>query len=261
MTRALLLLLCAAPIWAQSAADRGKQVVEDALKALGGDRFLAMQDRAESGRAYSFYREELSGLSVATIYTRYVTAGEGGLAIRERQSFRKTLKEFSAVLLADGKGYDLTWRGARPLPDESVERYRLTTLHNIFYILRVRLREPGLIFESRGLNVWMNQPVEVVDITDADNQVTTVYFHQSTKFPVHQMYYRRDPKTKERIEEVTEFGKFRDVGGGVYWPLTTQRTRDGEKIYEMYSDSVTINQKLDDSLFVLPSGVKVLKKM
>jgi hypothetical protein len=75
------------------------------------------------------------------------------------------------------------------------------------------------------------------------------------------MYYRRDPKTKERIEEVTEFGKFRDVGGGVYWPFTTQRTRDGEKIYEMYSDSVTINQKLDDSLFVLPSGVKVLKKM
>ena len=30
-----------------------------------------MQDRVESGRAYSFYRDQISGLSIATIYTQY----------------------------------------------------------------------------------------------------------------------------------------------------------------------------------------------
>jgi hypothetical protein len=261
MIRALLFLLCAMTAWGQSTQERGRKIVDEALAALGGDRFLAMQDRVETGRAFSFFREEVSGLSVATIYTKYVTSEDGSLGVRERQSFGKMEKETSAVLFTGGKGYEITYRGARPIPDDTLERYRLTTLHNIFYILRVRLKEPGLVFESRGLDVWLNQPVEIVDITDADNQVTKVYFHQSTKYPIHQVFYRRDPKTKDRIEEVTDFGKFRDAGGGVYWPFTTQRTRDGEKIYEIYCDTVTVNQRLSDSLFVLPSDIKVLKKM
>lgn len=259
MNKLLLLFLCAAVGRAESRQERGKRAVEEALAALGGDRFLAVKNRVESGRAFSFYREEVSGLSLATIYTQYVTPSGSFLAVRERQSFGKE-KEVSAVLFSDAAGYQITFRGARPLPDETLERYRLTILNNIFYILRVRLREPGLILESQGQDVWLNQPVEIVDITDSENRVVTVYFHQSTKFPVRQVFYRRDPKTKERIEEVTEYGRYRDAGGGVYWPYTMQRTRDGQKIYEMYSNTVSINQSLSDSLFILPSGIKMLKK-
>ncbi len=265
MTRVLLILLCAVAGWAQTKQERGKRVVEEALAALGGERFLSMRNRVETGRAYSFYREELSGLSMATIYTKYVEASESPLGLRERQSFgqivNKKPKENSAVLFTGSAGYEITFRGARPLPDDTLQRYTSTTSNNIFNILRVRSREPGMLFESRGLDVWMNQPVEIVDITDSANRVVTVYFHQSTKFPIRQVYFRRDPKTKDRIEEVTEFGKFRDVGGGVYWPFTALRTRDGEKIYEIFADTVTINQPLEDSLFVLPAGIKVLKRL
>jgi hypothetical protein len=38
------------------------------------------------------------------------------------------------------------------------------------------------------------------------------------------------------------------------------RERNGEKIYEIFSESVAINVDLDDSLFNLPSNVKVLKE-
>ena len=50
---------------AETSQEHGKRVVNEALTALGGDKFLAMQDRVEFGRAYSFYRQELSGLSFA----------------------------------------------------------------------------------------------------------------------------------------------------------------------------------------------------
>ena len=76
MRKLTLLLAIAIAPGAETNQDRGKRVVNDALAALGGDRFLAMQDRVESGRAYSFYREELSGLSIAKIYTRYLTRPE-----------------------------------------------------------------------------------------------------------------------------------------------------------------------------------------
>lgn len=247
---------------AENSQQRGKRVADEAVAALGGSQFLHMQDRVESGRAYSFYRERLSGLSLAKIYTRYLVRPErpvpGFLGVRERQAFGK--KEDSAVILEDGKGYEITFRGARPLPDVQVERFKDSTLHNIFYILRVRLGEPGLIFESRGADVIDNQPVEIVDITDADNRTVTVYFNSTTKLPTKQSFLRRDPITKDRVEEVTLFSKYRDVGGGVMWPFDIQRVRDGEKIYEIYSDSVAINQDLKDNLFTLPANLKMLKK-
>ncbi|MEN6602307.1 MAG: hypothetical protein ABFD86_07805 [Bryobacteraceae bacterium] len=260
--RAFFLVLCAVlALPGQTRQERGKKVIDDALAALGGERYLEMRDRVESGRAYAFYREQLSGFSRAKIYTRYLTRPEppqrGFFGIRERQNFGK--KEEYGVLFADGKGYDLSFRGARPISEDVVSRFTETTRRNVLYILRMRLGEPGLIFEWQGSDVYDNQPVDIVDITDGDNLTTTVYFHQTTKLPIRQSFVRRDPKTKERFEEVTLFSKYRDVGGGVQWPFAIQRFRDDEKIYEIYSESVVINQDLPDNMFTLSGDVKILK--
>jgi hypothetical protein len=255
---ALLFALGAGAALGQSDTKHGKRVVDEAIAALGGEKFLSMNDRVESGRAYSFYRERLSGLARATIYTRYAAPAPGKLALDERQAFGKD--EDSAVLFQrDGDAFEITFRGARPLAPDRTARYNDSTTHNVLYILRTRLKEPGLIFESRGSDVVDNMPVEIVDIIDSNNETTTVYFHRSTKLPVRQMFYRRDPKTRERHEEVTIFSKYRDVGDGVHWPFAIERSRDGEKIFEMYADTVVINQGLADHLFALPTGMKRLK--
>ena len=45
-------------------------------------------------------------------------------------------------------------------------RYKDTTLRDVFYILRVRLHEPGLIIESKGADVIENRPVEIVEFVE-----------------------------------------------------------------------------------------------
>jgi hypothetical protein len=262
MTLFLLLGLCAS---GQTSAEKGKAVIDEAVRALGGERFLSVRNVQLSGRLYSFFREQVSGTAAANIFTRYVpiadTSSLSPLAVQERQSFLRRSEELYAVLLNGTDGYEVTFRGARPIPEDSLDRYRITTLTSILYILRVRLNEPGILFEYRGQDVWSNQSVHIVDITDSENRVVTVYFNQASKLPIHQVYYRRDPKTRRRIEEVSDYGKYRDAGDGVQWPLTVQRTRDGVKVYEMYADSAKINQSMSDSLFMLPAGVKMQKKL
>ncbi|MBZ5592971.1 MAG: hypothetical protein LAP39_12090 [Acidobacteriia bacterium] len=259
----LAIVIAVFPAGAETNFERGKRVADEAVQALGGESFLQMQDRIESGRAYSFYREQLNGLSLAKIYTRYLNRPEPPvpdfLGVRERQAFGK--KEQSAVILADGEGYDISFRGARPLADERMERFKESTLRNVLYILRMRLGEPGLIFESRGADVVENLSVDIVDITDSANRVVTVYFSRVTHLPLKQVTYRRDLQSNERVEEVTRFTKYRDVGGGVMWPYDIQRERDGEKIYQMYADSVVVNKGLTDNLFTLPANMKILKKV
>lgn len=262
MRSAILLLLPLAAALAQSPQERGKLVIDETIKALGGPEFLRMRNRVETGRAYSFYREELSGLSVATIYVRYREAASppatGELLVDERESFGKQ-ERYGAVLFTGGKGFEITFRGARPLAEERLTRYRDSTLHNVLYILRERLAEPGMILEAKGSEVMDNYPVDVVDITDPDNRTVTVYIHKSTRLPLRQRYYWRDPKTGDRNEEVTLFDKYRDIGSGIQWPYDTQRLRNGDRQFQLYADAVQANQELADKLFELPAGIKILR--
>ena len=79
------------PVTAETIQEHGKRTIDEAVAALGGEAFLNMADRIETGRAYSFYREELSGLSIARIYTRYLTRPEPPvhdyIGVRERQNW------------------------------------------------------------------------------------------------------------------------------------------------------------------------------
>ncbi|MGH9658569.1 MAG: hypothetical protein ACRD96_08490, partial [Bryobacteraceae bacterium] len=196
MAAAIAMLAAAGAAPGETQAERGKRVVDEALAAMGGARFLAMRDRIEAGRAYSFYREELSGRALAKIYTRYLTPEAGKVGLRERQAFGKD--EDNVVLLGDTGGYEVNFRGARPMNDAALERFQESTLRNVFYILRQRLGEKGLVVESRGSDIVDNQPVELVEIADASNRQVTVAFHRSTKLPVRQTTVRRDSRTNER---------------------------------------------------------------
>jgi hypothetical protein len=247
-------------LYAETQQERGKRIVDEALKAMGGEKFQNMRNRVEGGRAYSFYREQLRGLAVAKIYTRYADPPKEAPELPsqfERQAFGKD-QDVIVLFTNDGKGYTLTYRGAKPLPEDRMLRYNESTLRNVLYIFRMRMHEPGLILQSAGTDIIDNMPVELVDITDSQNRVVRVAFHASTKLPVRQVMEYRDPKTKERFEEVTYFSKWRDVADGIMWPYHMERQRNGEKIYEIFSDSVHVNESLGDELFRLPGSMKVL---
>src|ERR1044072_6678773 len=110
----------ATSVSAETAAEvRGKKIIDDAIAALGGDKFLKMEDRIESGRAYSLYLEELSGLSTPTIYPRYITVAEGktgeDLGIRERQALGKN-EEYGYTLFREDGAWEVPFRGGGERP-------------------------------------------------------------------------------------------------------------------------------------------------
>jgi hypothetical protein len=252
----LALALACGALAAETAHERGKRVVYEALQAVGGKAYLAMEDRVETGRAYSFFRQELQGLDVARIYTRYVTPVPGKPSVLERQSFGKD--ESSGVLFNRDGAWEISFRGSRMLEPKRAVNWRDGTLRNIFYILRQRLDEPAMDFYSRGSDRYENLPVEIVDITDADGLTVTVYFSQSNKLPQRQLLKRRNPEYKDFDTEETIFAKYRDVGGGVMWPYNIRRSRNGEKLYEIYSENVQINKGLRDDQFTLPAKLPIL---
>jgi hypothetical protein len=154
MTRRTFLFSASACAFAQGgptkAEIRGKKIVDDALAALGGNAFLAMADRTENGRAYSYYHDQISGLSIAKIYTKYKTVAPSKsgaeLGQVEKEVYGKT--EDTSVLFLEDKGWDISWRGSKQLEQDRFDRYREWTLRNVLYIFRMRLQEPGMICRS-----------------------------------------------------------------------------------------------------------------
>ncbi len=242
------------------APDKGKQVIDAAIAALGGNQFLQMRTRVANGRVYSFFHDQLSGLDLAALYTEYQEPKPTtGLAILERERLGKK-QDYSYLYLAD-QGWDITFRGARPIPDDIWQRYVRTTENDILYLLRERHNEPGMDFDYVGNQVYLSRHIEIVDITDAKNRTIRVYFDFNTKLPIRQIYTWLDPETRERNEEISIFDKYRDIGGGIMWPYSIERERNGYKTYQFFADKVQANQPIPTNTFELPPGAKVLKKV
>jgi len=239
---------------------RGKQVIDAAVAALGGDRFLQMRTRMASGRAYSFFHDRLSGLDLATVYTEYIDPKTAkGVALRERELLGKK-KDYSYLFLSD-QGWDVTFRGARPIPDDSWERYVRTTENDILYILRTRHNEPGLDFDFISSEVYITRHVEIVDITDRQGHTIRVYFDHNTHLPVRESYTFFDSLTNERNEEISVFDKYRDVGQRIMWPYSIERERNGYKTYQLFANDVQANVTIPKGMFDLPPGAKMLRKV
>jgi hypothetical protein len=244
---------------AESRQEQGKQLVLKSIEALGGDEFLKMKNLTQAGRAYAFYRQDLSGLAVFTRYETYEALPDDPprdwLPVSRRDVY--TEKGDYYALFKNGQGWEVTFRGARPLPKERVEQYRDSMRRNYFYFLRYRLDEPDLYFYYKGTEIINNVPTDAVEIADREGESITVNLRMSDHLPVQQVYLRRDPKTRIPSEEKSIYSKYREVDG-VTLPWNIRQERDGEKIFEFFGNSAQINQPLNAGLFELGKDVPVL---
>lgn len=248
-----------AALTAETRQEQGKRLVLESLKVLGGDAFLNVRNLTLEGRAYSFYRQNLSGLAVFTRYENYepmqADAPADWLPISRRDVYTEEGDYYA--LYPNGQGWEVTFRGARPLPQERIEQYRDSMRRNYFYFLRYRLDEPDLYFYYKGTEIVNNVPTETVEISDHDGESFTIYLRMSDRLPLQQVYLRRDPKTRIPYEEKSIWSKYRKVDG-VTIPWNIRQERDGEKVFEFYGRAAAVNQDLDAALFQLGKDVPKL---
>ncbi|MGH9622804.1 MAG: hypothetical protein ACRD4G_00500 [Bryobacteraceae bacterium] len=256
-----LLCACIPSLQAQTSEDqKGQQVVDQAIAALGGEHFLQMKTLIQAGHVYSFYHDRLSGNDRAHMYTEYAAEKPGkGLGVRTREAFGK--KQDYSFLYLPTEGWQITYRGARAIPEDRWKSYVRNTENNIFYILRVRHNEPGIVYRYAGAGVLITSEVQIVDIVDSQNRTVRVYFDRNTHLPIRETYKWFDSKLNYQNDEEVDFSKYRDAGGGVMWPFTVERSRNGYKSYQFFADSAEAGQPIPTLKFELPPGIKMLKKI
>jgi hypothetical protein len=223
----------------QENARKAKGVIDQAIKALGGDAYLNVQTISQEGRTYSFHLGQPN--SAGTVFWRFYKFPD-----KDRVEITKK-RDIAAVFVGD-QGYEITYKGARKQDAKDVGDYLRRRHYSLDWVLRKWLQEPGVALFYEGPTVAEQKQVEQVTIMNAANEGVTLYLDTNTHLPVKKTFSWRDPTDKQRNVEDEVYDNYRPIQG-IMAPFSITRFYNGDMENQRFLTAVNYNQPLKDSLF------------
>ncbi len=238
-------------------ARKAKALIEQAIKALGGQAYLNAKTKAEEGRYFTFYHGESKSTGIPFgLYTKFPDKQRleilkihayhfllftvGGIASKDKSDI---------VLIHNGdKAFEITYKGTAREDPKITTAFVRRREHSVDAVLRRWINEPGVAFFYEGSAVASEKPAEQVSVTNAKNDSVTLYLDQNTHLPIKTSYSWRDPEDKFRNVEEEIFDNYKPVQG-IMTPHSLTRYLNGDMSYQRYLNEVVFNNDLPDNLF------------
>jgi hypothetical protein len=218
---------------------KAKQVLDDMIRALGGDAYLTLRDMKVEGRSYAFFHGRPSGLGV--LYWRFWEWPD-----RDRYELTKQ-RDVIDLYLGD-QGFETTYKGTATLDPKQLAEYLRRREHSLEWVIRKWLAAPGSIILYQGTAIVEQNLADKVTILTAANDSVTLAVDPGTHLPVRKTYTWRDPLDRQFDEEAEVFSNYKIVQG-INTPYSTVRMENGEMSNQRYVNSVSFNNGFEPSLF------------
>ena len=224
----------------QESAAKARSLVEEGIKALGGDAYLTWRTQTSQGRSYSFHHGEPN--SLGTLFWRFKQ-------YPDKDRLELTKKRDIFEIFNGNKGWEVTFRGVRELEDKvELQPYMRRRHYALDTIFREWIHEPGVAFFYEGRTIAAQQQTDQVTIMNSKNEAVTLNFDVNTHLPVRKSFTWRDPTDKERNVEEEIYDNYRNIQG-IITPFDLTRTYNGDMAFQSFLTVATYNQDLSASLF------------
>ena len=268
----LLLAFLAAPLYAQipqSAQDmqsagpikrpgeteemRGKRLLDEMLKALGGDAWLKKTTMYREGQTSSFFRGQPSSLIVQYVeYKKFAHGNQPDLVRDEFLHDRGMItpgKKRDVVHIWDAtEGYEVTFKGQTTLPEKQVADYVRRRAHSLEEVMRVWIHQPGVVVVSAGAGMRDRRPVDIVNIIAPNNDAVTIEIDQETHLPLQRSFQWRNEQFKDLDMDEEVYGDWR-MFDGVETPMNMTNYHNGDISAQNFYTKVRFNQPMSDDLW------------
>lgn len=223
----------------EASAAKAKQLLQQLIDAFGGPTYLDIRDSDCEGRLARFgHNGELTGYTNFKDYWRYPDAN--------RTDYSK--KGVIINLYVGDKGWTLDKGGVSELSAASIADFQEQTKKDINNLLRVRLKEPGMVFRFGGTDVVDLKTVDWVDITDSEQRNFRLAVDRSSHLLVRAVITTQDETMHDRSVETTIFTNFQ-LMDGVRTPLQITSDRNGRRINQVFFTFCKYNSGLPADLF------------
>ncbi|MGA8767950.1 MAG: hypothetical protein WB559_13110 [Candidatus Acidiferrales bacterium] len=226
----------------QSAA-KAREILNQAVEALGGNAYLSVHDVTCTGRLGSFdHAGDVTGFGKFIDYTQP--------PFKDRQ---ENLPKRNIIQVFNGdKGWELDRGGVTDAPQADLLQFKEDVLKDIDNVLRRRIHEPGMILRYGGPDVVDLKQVDWVELVDSDNRTIRIAFADNTHLPIRKTVETRDPRTQRKSAEIEYYSNYHPIDG-VQTPFQITRERNGIKIFQVFFDRCDYNTSVSDALFTKES--------
>jgi outer membrane lipoprotein-sorting protein len=222
----------------QSAA-KAKQILQQLTDALGGPAYLNVRESDCEGRLARFgHNGELNGFTNFKEYWRYPD--------KSRTDYYK--KGVVINTYNGDQGWTLDRGGVSELPAPAVADFQEVAKKDINNLLRIRVKEPGMVFRYGGQDIVDLKTVDWVEITDPEQRTFRLAVDRSSHFLVRTMVITEDESTRERSTETSIYSNFQPMDG-VRTPLQITGDRDGRRISQVFFASCKYNPGFPGDFF------------
>ena len=220
------------------------QVLNQMLRALGGDAWLGVRTMQTQGRAYTFNHGQPTSMSIQ--YWRFWEWPD-----KERV---EVTKDRDIIEIYNGDlAYETTYKGTVTQDDKETQNYLRGRDHSLESVLRKWLPAQGSSILYSGTAMVERNMADEITVLNSSNDSVTISVDSTTHLPVKVGFSWRDPADRQFDDESVIFSNYKPVQG-VQTPYGVVRNRNGEMISQRFLQSITYNADLAPSLFE-PKGI------
>jgi hypothetical protein len=220
---------------------KAQELLNHAIQALGGPAFLNFKNISTSGRVFGFSNGQMAGV-------------EPYKSIDEPPDKRRFTygKGKPVTLINNGdEAWELDQYGLIHQLPERVRQWKIANRYSLNNLLRLIIKENGVLILDHGVDFVANQPAYVIDIIDAQNVHIRLYLRKSNYLPLRVTYRVQNSTTQDWDDYIDDFGAYQAFDG-VMTPMNIGRQLNGERIGQVYRNKASYNVSVPANYFQPP---------
>ena len=202
---------------------RGRALLDQMVAELGGDAWLHRTTVLYHGHSASFFR---GAPTLSTVdFWDYRRFADSTRPEAERIEFTK--KRDIVQIWTPTNGYEITYKGSKPLPADQVEDYLRRQNHSVEAVVTTWLKQPGIVVLYEGTSSVERRMADKVTLLAANNDAVTLELDATTHLPLRRTFEHRNPQFKDIDEEQEQYDDYHLVHG-IETPFTISRYHNGD---------------------------------
>ncbi|HTV05516.1 MAG TPA: hypothetical protein VME86_09115 [Acidobacteriaceae bacterium] len=231
-------------------AAKAKAELEAMLQAMGGQRWLALQNIFYHGRVSGFYQGKPTG-EIEDYFEWITPSGQARIEYGKKHD--------DVEIFTGSDCFEATYLGKRKLPSDICDDFIRRRDHSINVALHVWMNDPNTLFIDDGQTLSERHLTDQVTLISANDESIVIQMDAQTHLPRSCTFQYRDPVYHDKDTDREEYDNYHLIEG---FPTAFSITRfhNGDIVSQRYLYNAGYNVKLPPNGFDIDAIAAHIKK-
>jgi hypothetical protein len=231
-------------------------MLDRTIQALGGQAFLNAKSLTSRGRVFFFQDGKTVGMEPFASWFEYPDKSRRVIAKAKKNismleggvTYEGETKPITLINNGD-KGWELDQGGLIAQTDQQLQGWILSNRYSLENLLRLRIKEPGVLIQAGNVDFIDNVPTQGVNIIAAGGTIVRLDLNRQTFLPTRISYRVRNAKEEAWDEYSDAYADYK-MCDGIQTPMHITRYLNSDRIGESFRNFAKYNEVFPPNYFI-----------